>query len=127
MTTIVLPKACAALLRELEQDRAVSLALEIVADADQAQARLRVVDEVDAHGADDLAVAHEQMGNMTGLEFVGVVFVVGLPRQQGREDRITTDGVIGAPVRGRLRRPQRVALERISHGRSCRNRSRLPV
>ena len=29
------------LLRELEQDRAVSLALEIVADADQAQARLR--------------------------------------------------------------------------------------
>ena len=59
-----------------------------------------VVDEVDAHGADDLAVAHEQMGNMTGLEFVGVVFVVGLPRQQGREDRITTDGVIGAQSAG---------------------------
>ena len=78
----------------------MSLALEIVADTDQAQARLRVVDEVDAHGADDLAVVHEQVGNMTGLEFVRIVFVVGLPRQQGREDRITTDGVIGAPVRG---------------------------
>jgi hypothetical protein len=35
--------------------------------------------------------------------------------------------VIGAPVLGRSRGPQRVALERVSHGRSCRNRSRLPV
>jgi hypothetical protein len=115
------------LLRELEQDRPVPLPLEVVADADQAEARLRGIDEVDAHGADDLAVAHEEMRKMTGLELVRVVLVVGVPRQQRREDRITTDGVIGDPIIGRLRRPQRVAIAGIGHVSSCRIRSRLPV
>ena len=89
------------LLRELEQDRAVPLPLEVVADADQAEARLRGIDEVDAHGTDDLAVAHEEMRKMTGLELVRVVLVVGVPRQQRREDRITADGVIGDHCGGR--------------------------
>ena len=102
------------------------LPLEIVADADRRR-RACGIDEVDAHGTDDLAIAHEEVRKMTGLELVRVVLIVGVPRQQRREDRITTDGVIGDPIIGRLRRSQRVTIAGIGHGSSCRIRSRLPV
>ena len=80
------PAECArGVLREPEQGGTVPSPLHIASDADQAQPRMRMVDEVDAHSSDDLAVTHQQMRKMTGLEFVRVMFVVVLQRQQGCE------------------------------------------
>jgi len=103
------------LFREPEQNAAVALALEIAADGDEAKACLGVADEVDAHRAYDLAVADEHVGTMAALEFIRVVLVIGLARQQSGEDRVPANGVIGAPLLRRSRRPQRVTLERMIH------------
>jgi hypothetical protein len=90
---------------EPEQNGAVALALQVVADADQAQPRLRRVDEVDAHRTHDLAVTGQHVGEVAGLELVGIAFVVGLSRQQGRKNRIAADRVIGDPLPWRLHGP----------------------
>src|SRR5713101_2612958 len=103
------------LLRELEKNGAVALPLQVAADADEAKARLRGVDEVDAHGADDLAVAQEHMRETAGLEFVRVALVVGLSRQQGRKNRIPADCMIGGPLLPRMRAPQDIAIDGIRH------------
>src|SRR5215813_2115538 len=105
------------LFREAQQNAAVALALEIAADGDEAKACLGVADEVDAHRSYDLAVADEHMRKMAALEFIRVVLVIGLARQQCAEDRVPANGVIGAPLQRRLYRPQRITLERISHWR----------
>ena len=80
-------------------------------------------DEVDAHRPYDLAVADEHVRKMMVLEFIRVVLVIGLTRQQSGENRVPANGVIGAPLLRRLYRPQRITRERISHRRSCRIRS----
>ena len=85
-------------LRQLEQNGAEALPLQVAADADQAEPRLGRVDEVDAHRAHDLAVADEHMGEVPGLELIGIAFVISLPRQQRRKDRIPADRVIGDPL-----------------------------
>ena len=83
--------------REPEQNAAVALALEVAANGDEAKACLGVADEVDAHRAYDLAVADEHVGKMAALEFIRGVVVIGLARQQGGEDRVPANGVIGRP------------------------------
>ena len=108
--------------REAQQNAAVALALEIAADGDEAKACLGVADEVDAHRPYDLAVADEHMRKMAALEFIRVVLVIGLARQQCGEDRIPANSVIGAPLQRRLHRPQRITLERIGHRRLRRIR-----
>src|SRR5262245_26236148 len=108
------------LFRELQQNAAVALPLEIAADGDEAKARLVVADKVDAHRSYDLAVAEEHVRKMAVLEFIRVVLVISLTRQQSGEDRVPANGVIGAPLPRRLYRPQRITCERISHRRLCR-------
>jgi len=75
----------------------VALALEIAADGDEAKTCLGGADEVDAHRAYDLAVADEHVRKMAALEFIRVVLVIGLARQQSGEDRVPANGVIGLP------------------------------
>jgi hypothetical protein len=114
-------------LRKIEENRAEALPLRIPADADEAKAGLRLVDEIDAHRAHDLAIADEHMREIAGLEFVRVAFVVGLPRQQRSKDRVPADRMIGDPLLRRLYGPQRIALTGIGHLGQSLSRSRLPV
>ena len=76
----------------------MALALEIRRMAMRRRPACVRVDEVDAHRAYDLAVADEHVRKMAGLEFVRVVLVIGLARQQSGEDRVPANGVIGLPL-----------------------------
>lgn len=98
---------------ETQQHRAMALTLQVRADADEPQSCLLVVDQVDPHSAHNLAGTREDVRHVSGLGFGGVSFVVRLVWEQRREDRVAPDGVIRAPVRRRLRRPQFMAG---SHG-----------
>ena len=120
-------EAARGLFREPEQNAAVALPLQIAADGDEAKACLGLADEVDAHPAYDLAVADEHVRKMAMLEFVRVVLVIGLARQQSAEDRIPANGMIGAPLLRQSRRPQRVTLERMIHRCPCQIPLRLSV
>src|SRR5262249_61753531 len=84
--------------REPEQNRPVPPPLQVRPDADQAQTRLHVVDEVDAYGADHFAVADQHMRQMAGLELIAVVLVIGLTRQQSAQDPAPPDPVTRAPL-----------------------------
>ena len=101
--------------REPEQNRPVPPPLQVRPDADQAQTRLHVVDEVDAYGADHFAVADQYMRQMAGLELIAVVLVIGLIRQQGGEDRVAPDRVVDAPLPRRSYGLQRVVLAGVGH------------
>src|SRR5262249_24206109 len=59
-------------------------------------------------------VADEHVRKMAMLEFVRVVLVIGLARQQSAEDRIPANGGIGAPFLRQSRRPQRATLQRMT-------------
>jgi len=113
------------LFREPEQNAAVALPLEVAADGDEAKACLDVADEVDAHGAYDLAVAHEHVRKMAALEFIWVVLVVGVARQQRGEDRVPADGMIGRPFARWSHGLKSITRE--VHLRLSRTRSRLPA
>src|SRR5262249_36494791 len=108
-----------------EQNSAVALPLQIAADCDEAKACLGLADEIDAHRAYDLAVADEHVRKMAMLEFVRVVLVIGLVRQQSAEDRIPANGMIGAPFLRLSRRPQCVMLDRMIHRCRCQIPLRL--
>src|SRR5262249_18316747 len=110
---------------EPEQNAGVALPLQIAADGDEAKACLGLADEIDAHRAYDLAVADEHVRKMAMLEFVRVVLVIGLVRQQSAEDRIPANGMIGAPFLRLWRRPQCVMLERMIHRCRCQIPLRL--
>ena len=115
------------LLGESQEHGSVTLALEVAANGDEAKAGLHRVDQIDAHGAYDLAIANQHMREMAWLEFVRVVLVVGLPWQQAHKDRIPADGVIAAPLLRRSHRSQRITLERIAHGARVELAPRLPL
>ena len=97
----------------------------IAADRDEPKACLGLADEIDAHRAYDFTIADERVRKMAMLEFVRVVLVIGLARQQRAEDRIPVNGMINAPLLRRSHRPQRVMLERMIHRCPCRIHSRL--
>jgi hypothetical protein len=120
-------EAARGLFREPEQNAAVALPLQIAADGDEAKACLGLADEVDAHRAYDLAVADEHVRKVAMLEFVRVVLLIGLARQQSAEDRVPANGMIGAPLLRQSRRPQRVTLERMIHRCPCQIPLRLSV
>jgi hypothetical protein len=66
----------------------------LLTDGDEAKACLGLADEVNAHRAYDLAVADEHVRKMAMLEFVRVVPVIGLARQQSAEGRVPANGMI---------------------------------
>src|SRR5262245_33627007 len=102
---------------ESEQSAAMASPLEIAADADEAKTCLLLADQIDAHAhrTDDLAVVDQQMGKVPRREFGRVARVIGLVRQQGSEDRIAANGVIGAPFARRSHGPEMIALDSGGH------------
>jgi hypothetical protein len=93
--------------RKPEQDAAVAMPLEIAPDAHQAKACSALPNEIDAHHAHDFPVAQQHVRKVAGRDLVAVVFVVGLARQQGGENCLPPNRMIG-----------RLFLRR-SHGRSA--------
>jgi len=73
------------------------LPLDIRPDADETKACRLLVNEIDPHCAQGLAVVQQQMRKMTGRELVRAVFVISFARQQGGENRVAPDGVICGP------------------------------
>jgi hypothetical protein len=65
------------LLRQLQKNGAVALPLQVPPAAYEAKAGLYVVDEGRcAHGAGDLVVADQDMGELAGREFARVVLII---------------------------------------------------
>src|SRR6266516_3196999 len=96
---------------ESEQSAAVALPLEIAADADEAKTCRLLADQVDAHRTADLAVVYQHVGTMPRRELLCVVLVLGQARQQGSEDRVPANGVIGGPFARRSYGPEIIALD----------------
>src|SRR5262245_51535661 len=69
-----LTESAGGLFGEFEQNAAMALPLEITADTDEAKSCHLLVDQVDAHRADDLGVVHQ--GKMPRREFVRVTLVI---------------------------------------------------
>jgi len=101
--------------RKSEQDSAVASPLEIAPDGDEAETGLLLADKVDAHHAYDFIVAQKYVRTVIRHEFVRILFVIGLARQQGGENRVAADGVIGGPFLRRPRGPEGIALENCGH------------
>ena len=93
----------------------MALPLDIRPDADETKACRPLVNEIDPHCAQDLAVAQQQMRKMTGRELVRVVFVISVVRQQGGKDRAAPDGMIRGPFSRRSHGPQTIALKDVGH------------
>jgi hypothetical protein len=106
-----LTKSTGGLFSESEQNAAVALPLEIAADADEAKTCLLRADQIDAHRTHDIAVVYQHMRKMIGRKFVRVASVIGLARQQGSEDRVPANGVIGGPFSRRSHGPEGIALD----------------
>jgi hypothetical protein len=100
---------------ESEQNAAVALPLEIATDADEAKTCRLLADQIDAHRTHDIAVVYQHMGKMVRREFVRVALVIGLGRQQGSEDRIPANGVIGGPFSRRSHGPESIAFDAGDH------------
>jgi len=101
--------------RKFEQGATMALPLDIRPDADETKACRSLVNEIDPHCAQDLAVAQQQMRKMTGRELVRVVFVISVVRQQGGKDRAAPDGMIRGPFSRRSHGPQTIALKDVGH------------
>jgi|AmaraimetFIIA100_FD_contig_123_32919_length_4414_multi_5_in_0_out_0_2 hypothetical protein len=101
--------------RKPEQDAAVASPLEIAPDGDEAETGLFLADKVDAHHAYDFVVAQEYVRTVIRREFVRILLVIRLARQQGSENRIAADGVICGPFPRRSRGPEGIALENCGH------------
>ena len=95
---LVPAEAARGVFREPQQNAAVALPLQIPADRDEPKACLGLADEVDAYRSYDFTVADERVRKVAMLEFVRVVLVIGLARQQSAEDRIPANGMINAPL-----------------------------
>jgi hypothetical protein len=85
---------------ERQQHRAMAAALQILADADQAQARLSLVDQVDPHRSHHVAVVQQHVRKAAGPVLVRIALVIGLAGQQRGKDRIPADRMIGGPLGG---------------------------
>jgi hypothetical protein len=97
--------------RKSEQDATVASPLEIAPDGDKAETSLFLADKVDAHRSHDFVVAQEHVRTVIRREFARILLAIGLARQQGGENRVTADGVIGGPFPWRSRGPEGIALE----------------
>ena len=107
--------------RKSEQDAAVPLPLEIAPDAHQAKACSAWPNEIDAHHAHDFPVMQQHVWKVAGRELVGVGFVVGLAGQEGRENRLPPNRMIGRPFLRRSHGPERIAFGTGGHLRVLRS------
>src|SRR5919204_2880997 len=93
-----------------EQDAAVPLPLKIAPDAHQAKACSAWPNEIDAHHAHDVPVVQQYVRKVAGRDLVGVGFVVRLAGQEGSENRLPPNRMIGRPFLRRSHGPERIAF-----------------